>query len=74
MKLFQLPQGAKIKAECFNDKNEKIGDVIIFHRIDGMFSYCTIEGTKEPVHLEASTQLQKIGDYYEIKDARKENK
>ena len=53
MKLYEIPQGSRIKAETFNDKNEKLGDFIIFHKLDGAFSYCTIEGTDEVGHLSA---------------------
>lgn len=69
MKLYELPRdkGIRIKTETSNDKG-KLGDFIIFHHIDGMFSYCTIENTDEVCHLSASTELKKSenGDYYEL--------
>lgn len=68
MKLYDIPKGSRIKVETANDKGEKLGDFIIFHHLDGMYSYCTVEGTEEAVHLGASTELKlsEEGDYYEI--------
>ena len=68
IKLHEIPQGSKIKAETFNDKGEKLGDFITFHNLDGMYSYCTIDGLdKDNVcHLYALQQLVDKGDYYEL--------
>jgi hypothetical protein len=73
MKLYEIPKGSKIKEDCFNDKGEKIGSVIIFHHIDGMYSYCRVEGVEGErgvIHLSASTSLRKVGTrngaYYKI--------
>lgn len=41
MKLYEIPQGSRIKAEATNNKGEKVGDFIVFHHIDGAYSYCT---------------------------------
>lgn len=66
MKLYEIPQGSRIKAETFNEKG-KSGDYIIFHRIDGAYSYCTIEGTEEVCHLSANEELRLTeGGYYEL--------
>jgi hypothetical protein len=66
MKLYEIPQGGRIKAETSNEKG-KLGDYIIFHKLDGMYSYCTVEGKPEEVcHLSASQELTKNGDYYEL--------
>jgi len=66
MKLYDIPRGSRIKAETSNDKG-KIGDFILFHRLDGAFSFCTVEGTDEVCHLSASQEL-KLSDvgYYEL--------
>ena len=66
MKLYEIPQNSRIKAETYKDK--KLGDYIIFHHIDGAFSYCTVEGTDDVCHLNASQELKKVGDYYELDD------
>ena len=66
MKLYEIPRGSKIKEDCFNE-NGKIGEVIVFNKLDGMYSHCTVEGTDEVIHLSASTPLEKVGDYYIIK-------
>ena len=65
MKLYDIPRGSRIKAETSED-GKKLGDFIIFHRLDGMFSYCTVEGSGEVCHLHASTPLIERDGYYEI--------
>lgn len=69
IKLYELPRdkGIRIKAETSNEHG-KIGDFIIFHHLDGMYSYCTEEKTGAVVHLYANTELiYKIKEgYYEI--------
>lgn len=75
MKLYELERGARIKLETFEDGYDgkiahRIGEYIIFHHVDGMYSLCTIEGVEENniVHLGASTELtyNQEGDYYEL--------
>lgn len=64
MKLYDIPKGSRIKAET-SDSTGKLGDFIIFHKIDGMYSYCTVEGMKDKVvHIGAFTELEKKEDYY----------
>jgi hypothetical protein len=67
IRLYDIPRGSRIKAETTNGDGKKLGDFIIFHKLDGMFSYCTIEGTEEVCHL-AATQELKLSDegYYEL--------
>jgi hypothetical protein len=76
MKLHEIPEGSKIKVECFNEQNEKIGDVITFHHIDGMYSFCTVDGTPDNniVHLYFATPLKKVGDFYELETTDEETK
>lgn len=62
MKLYEIPEGSKIKID---------EGIITFHHIDGMYSYCTFDdGLTEDsvVHLSANLPLKKVGDYYEIND------
>jgi len=66
MKLHEIPQGSRIKAETFNGKNEKLGDFIVFHRLDGAYSYCTVDGTDEVCHLSANQELKEVSGYYEL--------
>ena len=70
VKLYVLPRdkNVKIKAECRNEENQLIGDIITFHNTDGMYSYCTVdgvEGDKAVVHLRVDTPLIKKGEFYE---------
>lgn len=67
MKLYEIPEGSRIKAETSNEKG-KLGDYIIFHHLDGAFSFCTVEGKPEEVcHLSVNQEL-KLSDegYYEL--------
>lgn len=71
MKLYELPQrqGIRIKAQTLNGNAEILGQFIIFHHIDGAYSYCTVEGhPNEVCHLSASQELKKeeSNDYYEL--------
>ena len=66
MKLYEIPQGSRIKAETTNDAG-KLGDYVIFHHLDGMYSYCTVEGTDEVCHLSANQELKLSNEgYYEL--------
>jgi hypothetical protein len=68
MKLYEIPKGSRIKAETTSE-GKKLGDFIIFHHLDGMYSFCTIEGKEDKIcHLGASQELKKVDmtDYYEL--------
>lgn len=66
MKLYEIPRGSRIKAETSNEDG-KLGDYIIFHKLDGAFSYCSVEGRPEEIcHLSANQDLKLNGDYYEL--------
>ena len=66
MKLYEIPKGSKIKVNL-NSGREVF---ITFHHIDGMYSYCTLEDgdPDNVVHLNASTPLKQIEDYYVIEE------
>ena len=66
MKLYEIPKGSRIKAKTTNDKG-KLGDFIIFHHLDGAFSFCTVEDTEEVCHLSANQELVLSEEgYYEL--------
>lgn len=66
MKLYELPRDKGVKIYGFKDKEDK-DLVIIFGHLDGMYSYCWIEGdTKAVVHLNASTPLEEYKDGYKV--------
>ena len=68
MKLYEIPEGSRIKAQC-KQRDKILGEYIIFHHPDGMYSYCTVEGLPdEVVHLGVLQELKKSneGDYYEL--------
>lgn len=67
MKLHEIPRGSRIKAET-SKNGAKLGDFVTFHTLDGMYSYCTVEGKEEEVcHLSVNQEL-KLSDngYYEL--------
>lgn len=61
IKLYNLPQRVKggIKIHGLQDDKKK-DIVVLFHHLDGAYSYCTIEGTDKTVHLSASTPLVEL--------------
>ena len=66
MKLYNIPKNSRIKAEI-KENGKKLSDFIIFHKLDGMYSYCTVEGMEDKVcHLQATQELKKVDDYYEL--------
>ena len=72
MKLHEIPKGSIIKHDCFDQDGNKLGDTITFHHIDGMYSYCTLEGIESPgnvLHLSAMTPLKKVDDHYEVDES-----
>ena len=60
MKLYEIPKGSRIKEPCSDNS-----DYIIFHHLDGMYSYCTTE-KGGVIHLSANLPVKKIEDYYVI--------
>ena len=50
-----------------DENGQKTGDFIIFHRLDGMFSHCTVEGTEDACYLAANQNLTLSDEgYYEL--------
>lgn len=71
MKLYELPRdkGVKLYGYIYHTKPTPI----IFGHIDGMYSYCWIEGHEdEVIHLSASTELEPYKDGYLLPDIDKE--
>lgn len=68
IKLYNVPQRVKGGLKIHGLKDEKGKDIVVlFHHLDGAYSYCTIEGTKKVVHLSASTPLITLeNDEYKI--------
>lgn len=53
-KLYNIPKGAKIFAEL-SDGSEHL----IFHHLDGAYSYCTTE-KGGVIHLSANTDIERV--------------
>ena len=65
MKLYEVPRNTKVRVrENFASPpgapELKKGDEIMFHHVDGMYSYCTRDG--EVVHLAAWADVEVIED------------
>lgn len=62
-KLYEIPRGSKIKIP---------EGIVTFHKLDGMYSYCTCDwlDKNNVVHFSAVMPLVKVGDYYEVVDEK----
>lgn len=63
MKLYGLPRNSKMRIEFKDGFHE-----CIMHRVDGKYSYCTVEDLPEkPVfHLSAMTPMKEVDGHWEI--------
>lgn len=52
MKLYDVPPNTKIKLKCDGEESK-----LLFHHIDGMYSYCTND-KDEVVHIAAWTEVE----------------
>lgn len=75
MKLADLPARPKQPIKIYGLKSMKnikgkntIKDIVVYyHHIDGMYSYCTVDGPKGGIcHLSVSTPLIKHEDGYKV--------
>ena len=68
MELHEIPRGSRIKTTLTSGREV----FITFHHLDGMYSYCTLDDgnpdTENVIHLSRFTPLEKVDDYYVIKD------
>lgn len=72
LRLYDIPKESKIYG-LTDLKGSKI--VVIFHHLDGAYSYCHIEGHEDdygPQHLSAPTPLEKYKDGYRIIEEAKD--
>lgn len=61
MRLYEIPEQSKIYSDYISDGSS----YIIFHYLDGMYSYCVTE-KGGVINLSGSTPLKEKGDGYEI--------
>lgn len=72
MYLHELPGRPEKPIKIYGLKGGKVGEkahdmVVLFHHLDGMYSYCTVEGDKDAViHLSAATPIEKYEDGYKV--------
>ncbi len=64
MKLMDIPSGSKIYADISDGST-----YLIFHRTDGLYSYCETE-LGGVAHLHIATPLVQHGDGYRIKEMK----
>lgn len=68
MKLYELPRYKGVKIYGLKGLDDQ-PVVVIFGHLDGMYSYCWIEGQEDKiVHLNASMPLKPYKDGYEVAD------
>jgi parallel beta-helix repeat protein len=60
--LIDIPQNSKIICDCTDGSK-----YVIFHHIDGMYSFCTTENGNT-VHLYCMTKLKQSNDSYVIEN------
>jgi hypothetical protein len=66
MKLYDVPDGSRIRLKCdttehpIEHRDFAPEEELLFHHIDGMYSYCTDKNGK-PVHLKAYAEVEIIG-------------
>lgn len=66
MKLYEMPRNTRVRvveATSPPPDGEAVleGEVVMFHHIDGMYSYCTNE-EGQVVHLKAWTEVSRVLD------------
>lgn len=71
MRLLDLPphKNIKLKLPVSRDGENFTEEICTFHKIDGMYSLCTVDSFPEnenSVHLSAVVRLEKKGEYYVI--------
>lgn len=62
MTLDRIPKESVIRAKVTDNKGNKIGDYVVFHHCDGMYSYCTVQGTEVAVHFSRFQELELADD------------
>lgn len=66
MKLHQIPRESKIKCKVKDPRRGNVPGVVVFHHLDGMYSYCTVEKPRrmegDVVHLHSMSELTKLDD------------
>lgn len=68
MRLFELPRDANVKLKLSLAKGDGPYEekVVTFHHIDGMYSYCTVDGWEEDnvLHIGATQPLKLVDGFY----------
>ena len=63
--LHEIEKNSKIKVTLANGKEA----FVIFDHLDGMYSFCYLEGEPEKaLHFSRFTPLKKVEDYYIVKE------
>jgi len=69
MRLFEIPNGSKLKLSVSKDGESFGEETITFHHVDGMYSFCTVDAWPEGenvCHLSAVAPMKKVDDHYEL--------
>jgi hypothetical protein len=68
MELYKIPRGSKLHIKAAkNDKEPLEWVTATYHRPDGMYSYCTVDGWEQPntfhLHIATPMKLREDGKY-----------
>lgn len=68
--LKDIPRGSILKVALLHQGNKIKDRLVTFHHVKDTYSFCTIPGThmEEVVYLSPETWLDKIADYYVVKE------
>lgn len=75
IKVVNLPQHAAIKIHGFSSPEYDLPKdaVLLFDRLEGMQAFCTVEGTKNEISIDANTPIVELGgDEYKVEEIVKD--
>lgn len=75
IKVYNLPAHAAIKIHGFKAPEYNLADdaVLLFDRVEGMEAFCTVEGTKNEISIDATTSIVELGnDEYQVEELEPE--
>lgn len=73
IKVYNLPQRVKGGIKIHGAKDTDGNDIVLlFHKMDGMYGQCTIEGSDDSIHLQGAVELIELGnDEYKLAEETK---
>lgn len=75
LKVYNLPTHAAIKIHGFEAPEYDLPKdaVLLFDRLEGMAAFCTVDGTKNEISIDANTSIVEMGgDEYRVEEIEPE--